>query len=357
MDEAPSNVKLLPCKICGRTFNSDVLAKHAPICQKSAKQKRKVFDSGRQRATGSDVPYNHTIKPGQAPKKEPERYRKAHEATRNNWRYKHEQLVDGMRAARGAPPISKGGGGGAPPPMMNPGMEACRYCGRTFNRDRVEKHEEICGKQSKMAAKDMGNRGKPGASRGGTRGGMAGRGTMQPQQNTAASRTMGGSSGMPPSGASRTSGPPARGGAPRQPGGLNSTGSSASRSSTMNGSMSSAGGGGVARKPPPSSPNLPSQQTSSGLRKGAPSPAGSPAQVRRPSQKPGAMQRNANTANNQPTSSMRGGSGSYNNSMPPVASSSSAGGGGLAKFCGHCGTKFSGTTAKFCYECGAQRGR
>lgn len=37
--------------------------KHAKICQKSATKKRKVFDSSRQRAEGTDIPVLKPIKP------------------------------------------------------------------------------------------------------------------------------------------------------------------------------------------------------------------------------------------------------------------------------------------------------
>ncbi|XP_063715411.1 zinc finger C2HC domain-containing protein 1A-like isoform X2 [Symsagittifera roscoffensis] len=308
----------VPCKNCGRTFNPDVLSKHAPICAKNAKKKRKVFDSGKQRAAGSDVPISAVLKPGQAPKKEPARYQKAHEATRNNWKYKHEQLVDGMRAARGAPPM-KSSGGSAPPPTMNPGMEACRYCARTFNRERVEKHEQICGEQTKRAQKDIGNK---------TRGGMAARGGPSRGAAMTASRN-------PPPGSS--------GATSRDIGALSSSMKpSPSASASLRGGSTKAG-----------SP-VGSRPAQGG---GRAAPSGSRGQER-----PGMAQQRGGGSSTQNTTNGRSqyanvpSSGGASRQAPPAAGGGSGGGGG-PKFCGSCGTKFSGTTAKFCYECGAQRGR
>lgn len=298
MEQAPARVNLKPCKVCGRTFNEDVLPKHLPICQKNAKKKRKVFDSGKQRAAGSDVPYSSTIKPGQAPKADPTKYQKAHEATRNNWKYKHEQFIQGMRAARGAPPLKGSSGGGAPPPTMNTGMEGCRFCGRTFNPDRIEKHEQICGAQAKRAQKDVGNKGRgaPVATgRGAPRGG-ANSNRPSPAPVAAAS----------PATAVKVGSGGTRGGA-------------AGAGNTRGGSVSKI----------PSGPAGRTQNNSAAVN---------------------------NTGSNRQQQQQRNSGPQYAN-VPQATAAGGGGGAAMAKFCGGCGTKFSGTTAKFCYECGAPRGR
>merc|ERR1719247_3270119 len=40
---------LVPCRICGRTFTIDRVAKHQAICQKTSRSRRPVFHSERQR--------------------------------------------------------------------------------------------------------------------------------------------------------------------------------------------------------------------------------------------------------------------------------------------------------------------
>uniref|UniRef100_A0A183HNU4 C2H2-type domain-containing protein n=1 Tax=Onchocerca flexuosa TaxID=387005 RepID=A0A183HNU4_9BILA len=55
------NEQLHPCEICGRNFVKNSLVKHELVCRKMAKAKRKVFDSGKQRATGSDITIDNVI--------------------------------------------------------------------------------------------------------------------------------------------------------------------------------------------------------------------------------------------------------------------------------------------------------
>lgn len=65
LDDEPT----YPCKVCGRKFIRSSLVrileknkkflkqKHEPACKKITKMHRKVFDSGKQRAANSDIPY------------------------------------------------------------------------------------------------------------------------------------------------------------------------------------------------------------------------------------------------------------------------------------------------------------
>jgi len=46
---------LTECRICGRNFASDRIAKHQEICTKTTKKKRKVFDPVKQRVKGTEA--------------------------------------------------------------------------------------------------------------------------------------------------------------------------------------------------------------------------------------------------------------------------------------------------------------
>ncbi|UJR38366.1 hypothetical protein I4U23_031036 [Adineta vaga] len=147
-----ANVQLYPCSTCGRCFNAESLRKHQPVCKKGTqKQPRKVFDTGKQRATDSDVPYVATkettqfyqegVKPKQDyPKKRP-----------NNWREGHDALVRTIREAR---QITRAIETGAPLPKQTPAQiptdyVQCDYCQRHFNKHSAERHIPFCETQHK----------------------------------------------------------------------------------------------------------------------------------------------------------------------------------------------------------------
>ncbi|XP_071052327.1 putative leucine-rich repeat-containing protein DDB_G0290503 isoform X2 [Onthophagus taurus] len=97
--QSPSDVslELVPCAICSRTFLPASLLKHSKVCEKNARKKRKIFDSLKQRIEGTDLAEFHQksyLKSKQHEEPEPK-------LIKNNWKQKHMQLVEAIRAAKG----------------------------------------------------------------------------------------------------------------------------------------------------------------------------------------------------------------------------------------------------------------
>ncbi|XP_068438329.1 zinc finger C2HC domain-containing protein 1A isoform X2 [Clinocottus analis] len=134
----PPAVDLTQCNTCSRWFLPKVLVKHAKICQKSATKKRKVFDSSRQRAEGTDIPTLKPIKPKAEPPKKP-----------SNWRKKHEDFIAAIRAAKVVSQVMKEGGPlpPPPPPTYDPDYVQCPYCQRRFNQAAADRHMKFCQEQ------------------------------------------------------------------------------------------------------------------------------------------------------------------------------------------------------------------
>ncbi|XP_010004784.1 PREDICTED: zinc finger C2HC domain-containing protein 1A [Chaetura pelagica] len=128
---------LLPCKICGRTFFPAALKKHGPICQKTSAKKRKVFDSSRQRAEGTDIPTVKPLKPRPEPPKKP-----------SNWKRKHEEFIATIRAAKGLNLKDGGKLPPPPPPSYDPDYIQCPYCQRRFNENAADRHINFCKEQA-----------------------------------------------------------------------------------------------------------------------------------------------------------------------------------------------------------------
>ncbi|KAF7665972.1 hypothetical protein LDENG_00125210 [Lucifuga dentata] len=146
--EAVPSEDLIQCNTCKRCFFSRVLEKHAKICQKRAAKKRKVFDSSRQRAEGTDIPILKPIKPkfqssvttekAEPPKKP------------SNWRKKHEDFIATIRAAKALNQVLKEGGPlpPPPPPTYDPDYIQCPYCQRRFNENAAQRHIKFCQEQA-----------------------------------------------------------------------------------------------------------------------------------------------------------------------------------------------------------------
>ncbi|XP_055038377.2 zinc finger C2HC domain-containing protein 1A isoform X1 [Misgurnus anguillicaudatus] len=160
IDESPPiSEDLVACKICGRNFFARVLKKHVPICQKAAAKRRKVFDSSRQRAEGTDISTLKPIKPklhsstssSKSDKPEPPK-------KQSNWRRKHEEFIATIRAAKGLNQVMKDGGPlpPPPPPSYDPDYIQCPYCQRRFSENAADRHIKFCKEQ----ASRISNKGK-----------------------------------------------------------------------------------------------------------------------------------------------------------------------------------------------------
>ncbi|XP_035184013.1 zinc finger C2HC domain-containing protein 1C [Oxyura jamaicensis] len=128
------------CSFCGRKFLCSRLKKHTSICSKSQGSKRKVFDSSKARARGTELEEYQQWKSSERPQNKPPR--------RNNWRQKHEVFIQTLRQARQAQQVLSKGGKVSDlpplPPIENPDYVACPYCRRRFAPQVAERHVPKC---------------------------------------------------------------------------------------------------------------------------------------------------------------------------------------------------------------------
>ncbi|MEQ2221747.1 Zinc finger C2HC domain-containing protein 1A, partial [Ilyodon furcidens] len=147
VDAVPAQ-DLSQCKTCKRWFFPKVLEKHANICQKTATKRRKIFDSSRQRAEGTEISTLKPIKPklqSSAASQKAEPPKKP-----SNWRKKHEDFITTIRAAKAATQAVKDGGPlpPPPPPSYDPDYIQCPYCQRRFNENAADRHIKFCQEQA-----------------------------------------------------------------------------------------------------------------------------------------------------------------------------------------------------------------
>ncbi|XP_061467752.1 zinc finger C2HC domain-containing protein 1C [Rhineura floridana] len=153
--EAPSSVEDWgECSFCGRKLYCSRLEKHISICSKNHVFKRKVFDSSKARAKGTELETYYLLKGSDTSQK-----KTSHQSTeaskqnseiskQSNWRQKHESFIKTLRRAREVQRvISKGGKASDLPPapaMENPDYKLCPYCTRQFAPKVAERHIPKC---------------------------------------------------------------------------------------------------------------------------------------------------------------------------------------------------------------------
>lgn len=133
-----SNADFTECKICGRNFAKDRIDVHERICSKTAQKKRKVFDPTKQRVRGTGA--EQYLRKGKAPT--------VTHMKKTNWRQKHEDFINSIRAAKEMKAhLAKGGKLSdlpPPPPSDYSDYVQCPHCSRRFNQQAAERHIPKC---------------------------------------------------------------------------------------------------------------------------------------------------------------------------------------------------------------------
>ncbi|KAM9646673.1 zinc finger C2HC domain-containing protein 1C [Trichechus inunguis] len=128
------------CSHCGRKFLLLRLERHSNVCSRMLGSKRKVFDSSRARAKGTELEQYLNWKGPASVKAEPPR--------KSNWRQKHESFIRTLRQAREVQQvIAKGGNPSDLPPILpaeNPDYIQCPHCSRHFAPKVAERHIPKC---------------------------------------------------------------------------------------------------------------------------------------------------------------------------------------------------------------------
>ncbi|XP_012597635.1 zinc finger C2HC domain-containing protein 1C isoform X2 [Microcebus murinus] len=123
------------CSHCGRKFLLLRLERHSNICSRMQGSKRKVFDSSRARAKGTELEQYLNWKGPASVKK-------------SNWRQKHESFIRTLRQAREVQQvIAKGGNPSDLPPILpaeNSDYIQCPHCSRHFAPKVAERHIPKC---------------------------------------------------------------------------------------------------------------------------------------------------------------------------------------------------------------------
>ncbi|XP_026705907.1 zinc finger C2HC domain-containing protein 1C [Athene cunicularia] len=139
-DSAVGQGGLGECSFCGRKFLCTRLKKHMSICSKSQGSKRKVFDSRKARAMGTDLEKYQQWKSSERPQNKPPR--------RNTWRQKHEAFIQTLHEAQQVQQQLSTGGKVSDlpplPPIKNTEDVACPYCRRRFAPQAAERHIPKC---------------------------------------------------------------------------------------------------------------------------------------------------------------------------------------------------------------------
>ena len=131
MQGPPPPTSMSKCRICGRTFASNRIAKHQKACAKASKKPKKIKR------------FHKKIT-----KKEKNQLKKNKPVPK--WKQQHKEFIKQMKYMKKLKEVEDAGGDIrllAPPPVYeNPGLIPCKFCSRKFREAAHERHENICQK-------------------------------------------------------------------------------------------------------------------------------------------------------------------------------------------------------------------
>jgi len=154
-----SNANLIPCRVCGRNFAEESLAKHEGVCQKVFKSKRKKFDSSKHRIVDSEqrVLSSYSKKSAYSGAKGPSSGMKG---SMPKWKLESEKFRQAMASMKGGKSGSYKGSSTTESYSNVDYAEAngyirCTTCGRAFNPQAAEKHIPSCASKAKLESMRM----------------------------------------------------------------------------------------------------------------------------------------------------------------------------------------------------------
>lgn len=141
-------VRMIPCRHCGRSFNPEAHSKHVKICQQVFQKKRKEYkmidhrlpDEPEMAQIKRDLERNSKKGKGKGNGKDAL-------VNKNAWRQKSEQFRNAMKDARVVSKCQKDGKPLPPPKHTAPQFDdriPCPHCGRKFGAEQAARHIPIC---------------------------------------------------------------------------------------------------------------------------------------------------------------------------------------------------------------------
>ena len=151
-DNPEKGEQTFPCPHCGRSFVQRILNKHEKICQKVFQNKRKTFNTQKQRM--NDIEQISLMKQGKLEEKRNPMLNNKYKSNVPKWKLQSEEFRKIARGDFGGNNKGKGGKGnniGYTPSVITDSYIPCKFCNRKYNEEAYNKHLAGCERRFKDA--------------------------------------------------------------------------------------------------------------------------------------------------------------------------------------------------------------